>query len=251
MKKRFRLLFFLFILLAACTAPEGTAVTDPVIPTLTTDTGWWIDTTGKMSATTEQQLEALSSQISQAGFQLGGVIFSNSASDGMDIATKLGNQTGLGSAEKDNGIAIVVFLDKAGGSGEKPAISVAIGSGLEGSLNDAKVGRFLDQTFVPARSDGQWEKGLVDFVSLLQRYLADPNADEFRDPPQDLSGLWVILIFVGIIMLLVLLLAAAGISGSGGSGGSSGRRFSSSSSSSSHSSSRGGGGGFSGGGASR
>lgn len=248
--KRILYWFFLLILLGACTAPAGTAMSDPVLPQLTDQTGWWVDTTGQLSPETEQQLEELSNQIAKAGFQLGGAIFSNSVSDPLDLATQLGNHVQLGSAAKDNGIAIVVLVDKAGGSGVKPAIGVAIGSGLEGSLNDAKVGRFLDQTYVPARKDGDWQNGLVEFVSMTARYLADPSADEFRDQPGDAD--WVIVLFFlfFILMVVVFLMSILSMGGSSGSSSSTGSGSFGSSRGSSGGRS-GGGGGFSGGGASR
>ena len=231
---------FVLVMLAACTAPSGTALADPVLPTLTDDTGWWVDTTSKLSPEVERELEKLSNEISKSGFQLGGAIFNNSISESLDLATKFGNQSKLGSAAKDNGIAIVVLLDKAGGSGEKPAIGVAIGSGLEGLLNDAKVGRFLDKTYVPARKEGNWEKGLVEFVSLIRQYIADPDAAEFADAPQEITWGQILLWIIVILLLLVASVILGPSSGSSGSGGYSGggRSF-------------GGGGGFSGGGAGR
>ncbi|PIZ46327.1 hypothetical protein COY32_03480 [candidate division WWE3 bacterium CG_4_10_14_0_2_um_filter_41_14] len=239
------LFILILILLAACTSPAGTALSDPVLPLLTNQTGWWVDTTSTLSPSTQAELEKLSQKVEISGFQLGGAIFNNSLSEPLDLATQFGNTNQLGSAEKDNGVAIVVILDKAGGSGDKPAIGVAVGSGLEGLLNDAKVGRFLDKTFVPARSAGEWDKGLVEFVSLVQRYLADPESEEFRDPPsQEISG-WTLL---GYLLLLILVLFLLAWLGGGETGDTSG---SSSWSSSSSSGGSGGGGGFSGGGGSR
>lgn len=240
-----RVLFLLIIVffLAAC-APELTRTggegTDPVIPRLTTETGWWIDTTGRTSAETLAVLKSESEAIDKMGFQLGGAIFSNSASDGIQVATQFGNTNGIGSADKDNGIAIVVFLDKKGVDGHAPAISYAVGSGLEGLLNDAKIGRFADETFVLARAQGQWEKGLVEFVQHLHSYLQNPTAEEFKDPPVDYTWVWWVLLFLVIYLTIdgvffrfaiTMVLLEAFASGSGGS--------------------HGGGGGFSGGGGSR
>ncbi len=226
--------------MAAACAPgltqTGSDITDPVIPRLTTSTGWWIDTTGRVSPETLAALNAEAEAINQMGFQLGGAIFLDSVSDGIQIATEFGNVNGLGSAEKDNGIAIVLFLDKEGLDGNAPAIDVAIGSGLEGLLNDAKVGRFLDEKFVPARTDGDWETGLVAFVQHLRAYLDNPEASEFQDPPIGWSWLWILLLLLVLFILLAALGGTSGYYGGGLSGGGG---------------SLGGGGGFSGGGGSR
>lgn len=247
MKRVFFLLIIVFFL-AACapgltrTGGEGT---DPVIPRLTTETGWWIDTTGRTSEETLAVLKSESEAIDKMGFQLGGAIFSNSASDGIQVATQFGNTNGIGSADKNNGIAIVVFLDKKGVDGHAPAISYAVGSGLEGLLNDAKIGRFADETFVPARAQGQWEKGLVKFVQRIHAYLQNPTSEEFKDPPADYTWLWWVLIFLVIYLAIdgfffkfaiTLAFLEASVSGGGTRGGGG---------------SLGGGGGFSGGGGSR
>jgi uncharacterized protein len=245
MFRLFMLICLVVLLAAACDGANttGSALSDPVIPKLTESTGWWIDTTGKMSPETRRILNQESEAINHEGYQLGGVIWSNSQSDGIELATKFGNENKLGSAGKDNGLAIAVFIDKSGKNGEKPAISVAVGSGLEGLLNDAKVGRFLDQTFVPARKEGKWEEGLVQFVQLVHKYLQNPSADEFKDPPTDytwvlycLGALLLLLLFDGLIFHFAIIGAVLdGMAhGSGGDGGG-----------------LGGGGGFSGGGVSR
>lgn len=240
---------FLLVACGGTATSQGSPMSDPVMPTLTTDTGWWIDTTGRVSQETLRDLNQKSGAISDMGFQLGGVFFANAASGEVEIANKFGNHNKLGSAGKDNGIAIAVFLDKAGGDGNKPSIGVAVGSGLEGTLNDAKVGRFLDETFVPARKEGRWEQGLVEFVQITERYLTNPNAQEFQDPPADYT--WLLWVIVGLVVffaadglffkfaITMFLLEAFASSGSTSSGsGRGGSRL-------------GTGGGFSGGGVSR
>lgn len=251
LKNRVLLLGLLLLVTAvacATTSPAGSPTQDPPIPSVTTDTGWWIDTTGTVSPETLRILNEESEALNREGFQLAGVFFSDSLSEGIDIATEFGNKNGIGDGEKDNGLAIAVFLDKAGGDGNKPAISVAVGKGLEGLLNDAKVGRFLDETFVPLRTEGNWEQGLVDYVQKTHRYLQDPNAAEFSasttQETTDASTLYWIL----VIIILILLFDWIFLGGAITSGLAS---VSTSSDSSDSSSGLGGGGGFGGGGTSR
>jgi len=54
------LFILIIILLAACTSPAGTALSDPVLPLLTNQTGWWIDTTGTLSPSTQAELATTS-----------------------------------------------------------------------------------------------------------------------------------------------------------------------------------------------
>jgi len=246
-------------LLAACgVTPGGTAFSDPPMPRLTTDTGWVVDPVDGLSEQTEQVLEELARQIDAKpeGYQVGVAVFNNAASNSVELATKFGNHNQLGSAENDDGVAIVVLLQVEGVEGYKPAIGVAIGSGLEGVLNDAKVGRMLDRTFVPARAEGQWERGLIEFVQAVDLALKGQDGELYAEPPFD----WVkLLLIIGAVLILSLILFLWGggssggrYSGGGSGGGYSGGGWSSSSSGSSFGGgSFGGGGGFSGGGASR
>ena len=239
-------LLLLVFLLAGCASvgfdAAGSELNDPTIPKLTENTGWWIDTTGTLDKDYIRQLDQISREMDQSGNQLGGVFFKNCASDPAQVATKFGNANGIGSAEKDDGIAIVVFLEKKGDDGHKPYILVAIGKGLEGTLNDAKVGRFLDDYFFPLREEDKWEQGLLDLTQAFQRYLQDPNAAEFQqEKSSEKFPVWLIIVIAIIIIILVGGFVFALFFGGDGSGSSSGGGFFGGG---------GGGGGFGGGGAS-
>jgi uncharacterized protein len=244
------LLIVVLILVACAPSTGGTAFSDPVMPGLTADTGWVVDPANGMSPEAEAALERLATQIDgkPEGYQLGVAVFNNAASDSVELATKFGNHNQLGSAENDNGIAVVILLDVQGGDGNKPAVGVAIGSGLEGVLNDSKVGRMLDKTFVPARAEGQWERGLVEFVQAVDLVLTGQDGELYSEPP---FSWWSFLLPIIIVLLIVLVLYFLQGGSSGGSSSGGGWSSSSSSSSSFGGGSIGGGGGFSGGGAGR
>jgi uncharacterized protein len=209
-----------------------------------------VDTTNSVPAATMEALRQQSDRIGKEGFQLAGVFFSDTFSDPAQFATTVANKNGIGSKDKDNGILIMVLLDRSGdNNAPKPYIFVAIGSGLEGLLNDAKVTRFREDYFNPKRADGKWQEGLVLLSTKLGDYLADPKADEFRDISND-SGLpfglplWA-LILIAIIVLLILGAMFYGAYITYGSSGSSGGFFGGGDSGGG---SFGGGGGFGGGG---
>lgn len=232
------LLSLAVVLLAACDgAPaSGSSNSDPVMVQLTTDTGFWIDTTGTVQKSTVDALKAESNAIEKDGFQLGGAFFNDLASDPKEFATNFHNANKLGSAEKNNGLAVVVFLQKKGSDGNAPTVAISVGSGIEGILNDAKVGRFLDKYYVPARKDGKWEEGLITTVKQLHQYLLTPDAAEFQDPPFDPTWTIVAIIFIVLFLgcdglffqfqltLVLLSFAASALGGGGGaSGGGSSR----------------------------
>lgn len=227
-------LLILGLVLAACgdATPGGSSLTDPLIPTITSDTGWVVDPANGMSSETESTLEQMAARFdtSPEGYQVAIAVFNNSASDDLEFATRFGDENGIGSADKDNGIAIVLFTDKEGSDGKSPSIGVAIGSGLEGDLNDAKVGRMLDKTYVPARSEGNWEKGLIDFVAALELVLTGQDGDQFAPEPIN-WWLWGgIILFIIILVILdfrffdgtITYVVVSAASKSGGGGGFSG-----------------------------
>lgn len=232
---------------------SGSDTVDPPIPSFTTQTGLVIDTTGSLPAETERQLEFLAQQINQAGTSVAIAIFTNCACETVLFATEIGQQNGIGDADTDKGIVIAVFTDKAGSGGQKPAIGLAVGMGLEETLTDGRAGRLLDATFVPQRAQGNWPAGLVSLTQELQKFLGgQPSAaDEegLQLTPEQLALIVILgLIFLGvdgiffrfaITILIIEILARSAASGSFSSSSAGGSRR------------LGGGGGFRGGGAGR
>lgn len=192
---------------------------NPDIPSFTDKTGYWIDTTGQVDQETLDTLEAESVSAQKDGFQIVGAFF-DKCSNEAEFVTDIGNQNGIGDKEKDNGIVIGVFLGNINSKGESPTIFVAIGEGLEATLNDAKVGRILDEHFVPARADGKWQQGVIDTTKALHQYLQSPDAEEFKSINQDNSPpTWVIILLIFIVLAAIVLGAIFGNSGGGYYGG--------------------------------
>ncbi len=78
-----------------------------------------------------------------------------------DYALRAGREYGVGQADKDNGIVILLNLDN-GNEFRNRGVEVQVGYGLEGVLNDAKVGALIDQYAMP---------------DLQRAVTADPNGD--------------------------------------------------------------------------
>lgn len=213
-KKILLLIVALVIALAACASPsnkpcpaEGSSACDPQLPRLTTSTGHWVDMTGSVTKETMALLESESIAIEKDGFQLGGFIAANAISDPSKITSDFGNLNGLGSKEKDNGVAIVIFKDKAGNDGKKPYIFMAPGKGLSG-LTATKLGQIRDNVFIPARAQGKWEQGLVDTVKAIHQVLSSPSMEEYKTPGSgdNNTGLIIlIIVLLGLILLLAIL----------------------------------------------
>jgi len=87
-------------------------------------------------------------------------------------ATELFTRWGIGKKEKDNGLLILYS------KGENK-IWVTTGYGMEGVLPDSRIGRMLDDYYVPSRDAGNPASGIVQFTKELSAVIYQ-NADEIR-----------------------------------------------------------------------
>ncbi|HTM05695.1 MAG TPA: TPM domain-containing protein [Patescibacteria group bacterium] len=179
---------------------------EPIIPLISQYNSFFIDNTGTLNQSFISSLNQQAKDFENTGFQIAGFFAATTERSTVDVATEFGNKNGIGFKDKDNGIAIAIFLEKQNNAGKKPTIGVAIGKGLEGLLNDAKIGRLLDETFVKKRAVGQWQEGLVDFIQKTGRYLKDPKAQEFaylqkrKGLPDNIKGFFLILLMIVLIL---------------------------------------------------
>ncbi|GIN91029.1 methanol dehydrogenase [Siminovitchia terrae] len=171
-----------------------------------------------------------------------------------EYALQAFRQYGLGNAEKDNGVLLLLAL-------KERKIKIEVGYGLEGALPDGKVGRILDSYALPYLEENEINLAITNtykqlFNEVSKEYSLDKQANaegvEYNQT-EGLSPLTIlifIMIFAGIIFLdfrflggaftltLLRMLAAILNRGGGGGGGFGGPRS-------------GGGGSSGGGGASR
>ena len=118
-----------------------------------------------------------------------------------EYAVRIGQEWGVGKSDKDNGLVIVYSADAN-------KIFVATGYGLEGILPDSKVGRLLDEYYVPQRNTENAGTGIVDAVRAFAEVIND-NADEVRSGKAGGGGgfgiIWVVLViflFLGALIYL-------------------------------------------------
>ena len=77
-----------------------------------------------------------------------------------EYALKIGENWGVGKVDIDNGVVALYCL-------EENKFWIATGYGVEGILPDSKIGRFLDETYVPQRDLGNVSQGIIDFSIKL------------------------------------------------------------------------------------
>lgn len=132
-----------------------------------------------------------------------------------DYAFRLGEKWKIGQKSKDNG-AVILIKPKRGNS--RGNVFIAVGYGLEEKLNDAKIGRIIDNYMLPYFQEDNYYMGTKMAVSAIIQYLsgqfqADPNEEHTNTAD----------IIIAILILLVFLYLM-GKSGGNGNHGSSGRR---------------------------
>lgn len=184
--------------------------------------------------------------------------------DSNSYAIETARSWGIGGNEKDNGVLILLAL-------EEREIRVEVGRGLEGALNDSKVGRIIDNEAMEYFSNDDFNQGVLSlYQGILREVMVEYNIsslDDYQPEYVDYSESEEMPIFEIILIIIVIIIiistmpkgpvntnrsktyrppntfgggfSGGGFGGSRGSGGFSGGGF------------RGGGGGFSGGGAGR
>ncbi len=181
------------LLLAACAAHA-----QPTVPALT---GRVMDRADVLSSSTEQALtgmlaaheEATSNQV---------VVLTVPSLEGESVervAEAVFNDWGLGQADRDNGVLVLIARDDR-------EMRIEVGYGLEGDLTDAQAGRIIRSAFVPAFRNGDYDAGtLAGVTSILG------TIEGTYEPPDDGGGDEDIPWFVRLIFGFTHVLIPAGI----------------------------------------
>jgi len=105
----------------------------------------------------------------------------------------------VGKAEKNNGLLILYCK-------EEKKIFVATGYGLEGILPDSKIGRLLDENYVPLRDSGDVQGGIISFVNVVSLVIEENKEEVIAGTAgkssSGISSLEIFVIFMLIIMLM-------------------------------------------------
>lgn len=115
--------------------------------------------------------------------------------DVSDYAFRLGEKWGIGQKGKDNG-AVILIKPKIGN--ERGRVFIATGYGLEEKLNDARVGRIIDNYMLPHFQQDDYYTGTKAAIEAMIGYLSGQfQADE------DAEGLTTGDIVVSILLVLL------------------------------------------------
>ena len=211
-------------LFAACSGQEqaaaGTATQDPPVPQLTVATHGILDTTGTVPQSFLEQLRTRSDEVQAHGYQIAVVFFNNLASDPHQFATQVFNTNGIGAKDKNNGVLLVLYLQKQGKDGHAPWLSYITGGGISTALPDTLMDDYVQATFVPARAQGQWQEGLLAFYDKIYAAEQDPSiAQEWQSqhpqstttgtsPSNTIFQTLAIIVLVGLAIVFWLAISA-------------------------------------------
>lgn len=118
----------------------------------------------------------------------------------IDYATKIGQTWGVGKKDTDNGL--VILYAKL-----ENKIAVATGYGLEGILPDSKVGRILDEQYVPLRDFGNVSQGIINATKVYVEELYKNKEEIGSTTVQDTASFeWI---FFGIIITTIFIIIAS------------------------------------------
>lgn len=228
-------LFLLLLLPASFLCAEKVA-------DLPAPTGYVNDFAGVLSAEGRQRIEALCTELDhQAGAQIAVVTIKTLDDDQTieDFSVALEEKWKVGKKGTDKGLLFVVVLNPK-------KVRAEVGYGLEGALNDAKVGDILRTDVDPPLSRGDYDMGMFAGVQDFAQVIAkDANVTLAPLPDQPVvhhyhreaapqQGIGIGgLIGGGILILLLILMIATGNGGwiwmilmmlmNGGGGGGGGR----------------------------
>ncbi len=115
---------------------------------------------------------------------------------------KIGNQWGVGKADKDNGIVILVKPTESNGGRD---LFIATGQGLEGAIPDLATKKIRDKEITPYLKSGDYYKALDNGTDVLMKLAkGEINVQDYtRSSRGGRKGMPVILIIVVIIAVIL------------------------------------------------
>ena len=170
----------------------GGAWAAPEFPELT---GRVVDSAGLLPADVEQQLtQQLEQHEQETSNQV--VVVTLPSLQGYsidDYGNLLGRHWGIGQAELNNGVLLIV-------AAKDRKVRIEVGYGLEGTLTDARSHHIIQQVILPQFRNNQYSEGIVRGTEAILGTLQgtyEPQKSTSSNNPNYFFGLFLLLISVG------------------------------------------------------
>lgn len=156
----------LFALALAFVALPAFAYVSPGQPT-----GFVNDFVGTLSAETKTELSAeLEAFSDETGGEVAVAVVSSLGGDDIEsYANTLFREWGVGGAEENNGILLLVAI-------EDRDVRIEVGYGYEGVVPDAYASRIIRDDILPSFREGDYDGGIKNGVASLLLLIRDPSA---------------------------------------------------------------------------
>jgi uncharacterized protein len=189
------------------------------VSTLPAPTGYVNDFAGVLSPSVKQNLESLATQVDRkAHAQIAVVTIKNLEDDQSieEFATQLEDKWKVGPKGTDRGVLMIFVMTPRRGR-------IEVGYGLEGILNDAKVGD-IGRSMVPAAQQGDYNTAIpLGFGQIAQVIAKDagvtltqPTAPvhQYHRQQQPIQlSLWEVIVGGGVILFILFFLVKTGNTG--------------------------------------
>jgi uncharacterized protein len=128
-------------------------------------------------------------------------------------ASEIGEKWGVGKADKDNGIVILVKPTEEKGGHQ---VFISPGRGLEGDVTDISCGEIVDNELIPNFKKGDYFTGIKNAIVVLEKMAkGEINEKSYRkaNHKNDLAS--SIFGFLFILVIVILLIRKGGRGGNG------------------------------------
>lgn len=154
--------------------------------------------------------------------------------EGNYYGTEIFNAWKIGDQEKDNGVLVLLLMSKQKGHNQ---INIITGYGIEGRLNDGKIGRIIDNFMLDRLRDGAYSQALNEgFNAVVGEIAAEYDVKLEKDytsyqnnlsneNSEDGLSLKTILILLIIFIIVSSIINRNNYFGGGGGGGFRRRRY--------------------------
>ena len=190
--KKILFLFFILFFLANISAQEFPNFQDKYVN----------DFANLFNANETQQLGAMLMEVEQNTTAEVVVVTINTTSPltPAQYRTELFNYWKIGKEDKDNGMLILYSLNEN-------RIEVETGYGLEGILPDSKLGRMLDDYYVPYRDNGNVTQGIILFTQEISKIIKENSGEVYSSPKlrNDIYDLLPYIIFIIIFIIFSII----------------------------------------------
>ena len=116
------------------------------------------------------------------------------------VATRIGQQWGVGQKEFDNGVVILI---KSKSEEERDGdVAIATGYGVEGALPDVFCKRIIDDIMVEPLSNGDYYKALVAALDIIEPVLRGEYSYAQYRKEERREAIIGLLVFVGLIAIV-------------------------------------------------